>query len=77
MWKEENNCLTRSYLFKDFVEAFAFLIKVALVAEKLNHHPTISNTYNRVTLQLQTHDLGNIVSDKDRQLAAEIDKLSD
>jgi len=75
MWKEENNCLRRSFKFKDFLEAFAFMTKVALIAEKLNHHPRWSNVYNEVEIILNTHDEGDIVTDKDRQLASEIDKL--
>jgi 4a-hydroxytetrahydrobiopterin dehydratase len=75
MWKEENNYLKRSFKFKDFIEAFAFMTKVALIAEKLNHHPRWSNVYNEVEIMLNTHDEGDIVTDKDHQLAEEIDKL--
>ena len=75
MWKEENNYLRKSFKFKDFIEAFAFMTKVALIAEKLNHHPRWSNVYNEVEIMLNTHDEGDIVTDKDRQLAGEIDKL--
>lgn len=69
MWKEENNQLKRIFEFKDFVEAFGFMTKVALHAEKLNHHPEWSNVYNKVTIVLTTHDAGNIVTEKDRELA--------
>lgn len=75
MWKEENNCLYRSFKFKDFVEAFAFITSVALIAEKLNHHPRWCNVYNEVEIRLNTHDEGGIVTDRDRQLASEINKL--
>ncbi len=75
MWKEENNALNRDFEFTDFVAAFGFLTRVALVAEKMNHHPHITNVYNQVTLTLSTHDAGNTVTDKDRKLAAAIDKL--
>lgn len=51
------------------------MTRVALIAEKMNHHPVWSNVYNRVTIELSTHDAGNKVTDKDRLLAAEIDKL--
>lgn len=74
-WTEENQCLKADYHFKDFVEAFSFMTRVALIAEKMNHHPVWSNVYNRVTIELSTHDAGNKVTDKDRLLAAEIDKL--
>ena len=75
MWKEENNKLTKTFQFKDFSEAFAFMTRVALAAEKMDHHPNWSNVYNRVIIELSTHDAGNIVTDKDRKLAALIDKL--
>ncbi len=75
MWKEENNKLTRSFEFSNFVEAFAFMTKVALVAEKMNHHPYWENVYNRVEIQLSTHDAGDVVTEKDRKLAAFIDDL--
>ena len=75
MWQEENNTLQRSFTFADFSEAFAFMTRVALLAEKMNHHPEWSNVYNTVTIRLSTHDAGNIVTDKDRALASQIDKL--
>jgi 4a-hydroxytetrahydrobiopterin dehydratase len=76
-WKEENNCLERVFLFKDFVQAFSFMTRVALVAEKMNHHPDWSNVYNKVIIRLNTHDAGNTVTDKDRKLAMAIDKLAE
>lgn len=75
MWKEENNSLKKSFTFKDFSEAFAFMARVALAAEKMDHHPNWSNVYNKVDITLNTHDAGNTVTDKDRKLAAIIDKL--
>lgn len=75
MWIEENNQLKRSFKFTNFIEAFAFMTKVAFVAEKMNHHPNWSNSYNKVDITLFTHDLNNTVTDKDRKLAGEIDKL--
>lgn len=75
MWKEEDNKLKKTFQFKDFVEAFAFMTKVALEAEKMDHHPWWANVYNRVEIELNTHDAGNVVTDKDRQLAVIIDKL--
>lgn len=75
MWQEENNQLTRSFKFDDFIEAFGFMTKVALVAEKMNHHPTWTNTYNKVDISLSTHDAGNTVTAKDKKLAAEIDRI--
>jgi len=75
MWKEENNQPVRQFSFADFITAFSSMARVALVAEKMNHHPEWSNLYNRVEIRLSTHDAGNIVTDKDRELAAAIDKL--
>lgn len=75
MWKEENNKLLKTFKFNNFTEAFGFMTKVALVAEKMDHHPYWINVYNTVIIELSTHDAGNIVTDKDRKLADEIDKL--
>ncbi len=75
MWQEENNQLIKTFTFKDFVEAFGFMTKVAFLAEKMNHHPEWTNIYNKVQIKLSTHDAGNIITDKDRTLAEEIDKL--
>lgn len=75
MWKEENNQLKRSFEFSNFIEAFGFMSQVALIAEKMEHHPNWSNVYNTVDISLCTHDAGNTVTDKDRKLAAAIDRL--
>lgn len=75
MWKEENNQLVARFEFKDFIEAFGFISQVALVAEKLNHHPEWSNIYNKVEIRLSTHDAGNVVTESDRELAARIDDI--
>ena len=75
MWKEERDALHRTFEFKDFSEAFAFMTRVALIAEKMNHHPEWKNVYNKVVFKLNTHDAGDKVTDKDRKLAAAIDKL--
>ena len=75
MWKEENNVLTGSFTFADFSEAFSFMTRVAFVAEKMNHHPDWSNVWNKVEIKLSTHDAGNTVTEKDRKLAAAIDKI--
>ncbi len=74
-WKEEKNVLKQSFKFKNFVEAWAFMTKVAIVAEKMNHHPEWSNVYNTVDITLTTHDKGNTVTEKDRELAKKIDEL--
>jgi len=75
MWKEENNSLKKTFTFKNFSEAFAFMTRVAFIAEKMNHHPEWKNVYNTVEVSLSTHDAGNIVTEKDRKLAEAIDKL--
>ena len=75
MWKEENNKLYRKFSFKNFSEAFAFMTRVALAAEKMDHHPEWKNVYNTVEVWLSTHDAGDIVTEKDKQLAGKIDKL--
>jgi 4a-hydroxytetrahydrobiopterin dehydratase len=75
MWKEADNKLYRKFEFKDFSEAFAFMTRVALAAEKMNHHPLWTNVYNSVEIWLSTHDAGDVVTDKDRKLSEKIDKL--
>ena len=74
-WEEKNNALYCCFTFKNFSEAFAFMTRVALLAEKQDHHPTWQNTLNKVEIWLNTHDKGNIVTDMDRKLAAAIDKI--
>lgn len=75
MWVEENNRLKKTFKFKDFTQAFGFMVKVALIAEKMDHHPFWINVYNLVNIELSTHDAGDIVTDKDRKLAKAIDQL--
>jgi 4a-hydroxytetrahydrobiopterin dehydratase len=74
-WTKENDSLYREFIFKDFGEAFAFMTRVALIAEKMDHHPRWTNTYNRIEIWLSTHDTGNKVTEKDRELAKKIDAL--
>jgi len=76
MWKEENNKLHKKFEFKDFSEAFAFMTRVALAAEKMDHHPKWTNEYNKLEIWLSSHDAGDIVTDKDKKLSEIIDKLS-
>lgn len=75
-WIEKDNSLYRSFKFSDFGEAFSFMTHVAFIAEKQDHHPTWKNTWNTVEIWLCTHDAGNAVTDKDRKLAAAIDKIT-
>jgi 4a-hydroxytetrahydrobiopterin dehydratase len=76
MWIEKNNQLIREFTFGNFQEAFAFMTRVAFLAELQDHHPEWTNVYNRVTIRLSTHDAGNIVTEKDRKLASAIDAIT-
>jgi 4a-hydroxytetrahydrobiopterin dehydratase len=73
-WQVINGKLNRTFEFKDFVDAFAFMTKVAIVAEKMDHHPELFNVYNRVAIDLATHDIGGI-GVLDIELAKKIDAL--
>ncbi len=75
MWQETNNELHKQFIFKDFVEAFGFMTQVAEVAEKQQHHPRWQNVWNKVDIWLSTHESGDIVSEKDHELANAIDKI--
>jgi len=75
MWTEKDNTLYRKFQFSDFKEAFAFMVRVALIAEKMDHHPKWTNVWNTVEIWLSTHDAGDVVTDKDRKLAKKIDEL--
>jgi len=76
MWIEENQRLAREFAFNTFAEALEFINQIGEIAERQNHHPTILNTYNRVRLELTTHDAGNQVTEKDWALARAIDNFS-
>lgn len=73
-WKFENDCIVKNFQFKNFSEALAFIVRVGILAEKINHHPNIQNVYNKVTLMLNTHDV-NGITEKDFELAESIDNL--
>lgn len=80
MWEKVEEADGKSYLyrtfkFKNFIDAFAFMSKVALLAEKHNHHPNWSNVYNQVEIKLNTHDKGDTVTAKDWELAEKISQL--
>jgi 4a-hydroxytetrahydrobiopterin dehydratase len=74
-WEEIDNKLYKAVIFKDFQEAFSFMLKAAFLAEKNNHHPKWTNEWNKVEIWLSTHDAGDVVTEKDRNLAKEIDRL--
>ena len=73
-WDERDGKLHRELAFADFSEAWAFMNRVALLAEKNNHHPDWSNSWNKVVIDLVSHDAGGI-TDRDRQLAEQINKM--
>lgn len=75
MWTETDNKLCRKFKFTDFSEAWAFMSRVALLAEKMDHHPLWINEYNTLEVRLSSHDLGNIIGPKDHLLAEAIDRL--
>ncbi len=71
-WNRDGEAITRHYKFADFAHAFAFMTRVALLAEKADHHPEWSNVYSRVDVRLTTHDAGGL-SQRDIDLARAID----
>jgi 4a-hydroxytetrahydrobiopterin dehydratase len=74
-WDERDGALHRSFKFRDFSEAFAFLTRVALHAEKADHHPEFTSVWNRVDFRLTSHDAGG-VTERDRNLAEAIERLA-
>jgi 4a-hydroxytetrahydrobiopterin dehydratase len=76
MWQEKDNTLYKKFSFGDFSKAFAFMTRVALAAEKMDHHPKWTNVYNQVEIWLSTHDAGDVVTEKDKKLAKTIDSLT-
>jgi 4a-hydroxytetrahydrobiopterin dehydratase len=75
MWQDKNSSLYNKFEFKDFKQAFAFMQKVAEAAEEANHHPKWQNEWNTVEIWLSSHEVGNKVTDKDRELADKIDQI--
>jgi len=74
-WTEESNALIAHFEFKDFKQTWEFMSKVAEIAEQMQHHPDWRNVYNRLEIKLNTHDAGNIVTNKDWKMAAAINAL--
>ena len=74
-WVKNEDRLYKCFTFDDFTQAFSFMLRVAIESEKLNHHPTWSNTWNKVEIWLTTHDEGNRITDKDWDLAARIEAI--
>ena len=75
-WEEKETGLYKKFIFIDFSQAFSFMVRVAIESEKMNHHPTWSNSWNKVEIWLCTHDRGNLITDKDRELAVRIDAVA-
>lgn len=76
MWTEKDNELRATFEFENFTQAFAFMTEVAFAAEAQGHHPNWSNVYNKVSIRLNTHDEGGVVTEKDHRLAAAIDEVA-
>lgn len=74
-WLEKDNSLQKTFVFNDFKDAIAWMVRAAFAIEKLNHHPEWYNVYNKVHVVLRTHDAGNTVTDKDRELAKLLDNI--
>ena len=74
-WTAIDTTLYRPFEFKNFTEAFAFMTRVSMLAEKADHHPRWTNVWNTVEIWLNTHSAGNTITDKDRKLAERIDAL--
>jgi len=74
-WKEENNTLIKTFEFSSFEDAMQFMQNATPFISETDHHPTWTNTYNRMEVKLTTHDAGNKITEKDRKLAAYLDKL--
>ena len=75
-WEIKSNLIEREFNFANFLEAFSFMTKIALICEKYNHHPNWENIYSKVIIKLTTHDLGGI-SNLDETIATEINSIYD
>jgi len=75
MWEEKENRLQRTYVFKDFIAAIAFIVNAAMHIDQMNHHPEWTNSYNKVHVSLCTHEAGDKVTEKDHALAELLDKV--
>jgi len=74
-WTESNNEITKTFVFKSFLEAIHWMVKASSEMEKQNHHAIWTNVYNKVHVRLTTHDAGNTITQKDRELAAALDMI--
>lgn len=74
-WKEENNCLVKTFEFQTFENAIDFINRCSKFISEMDHHPTWKNIYNSVSVELTTHDQGNVVTEKDIELAKKMDEI--
>ena len=74
-WTENNNELSKTFVFNSFMEAMNWMVKASVEIDKQNHHPTWANVYNKVHVSLTTHDEGNTITHKDRELAQALDTI--
>lgn len=74
-WIFDNDTIRKNFEFGDFKEALSFIVRVGFEAESVGHHPNLTNVYNQVGIALQTHDIGNKVSEKDIELAQRIEEI--
>ena len=75
-WGFADDTISKTYRFGSFTEAIGFITEMAFACERTNHHPELTNVYNSVTIRLNTHDVGGKVTEKDIDLAEEIEKIS-
>ena len=74
-WRHKDGGLEKTFTFKDFSEAMAFVVRVALACERADHHPELRNVYNRVTLRFTTHSAGSVVTENDVAIARAVEGL--
>ncbi|MFZ9631835.1 MAG: 4a-hydroxytetrahydrobiopterin dehydratase [Bacteroidia bacterium] len=74
-WEAQNNKLTKTFEFQSFEEAIEFMVRASKVISQMDHHPEWTNVYNRVMVSLCTHDAGNVITQKDHDLAAALDAV--
>ncbi len=75
-WQVQDGKLTKQYKFASFAQALGWMVAVGIEADKIDHHPEWANVYNRVSVSLVTHDLGNVISSWDVELAKKMDELA-
>lgn len=75
-WTAKDDALEKTFTFADFSAALGFIVRVGVEAERINHHPHLTNVWNRVTLRLNTHDAGNKITERDVKLARAVEGLN-